>query len=44
MYSAIATWTVKMVRSPFSTFSINDLRLKDATALRNDEPKKSLKG
>jgi hypothetical protein len=37
MYSAIAGWTVKMARSPFWTFLINDLRLNDSTAFRNSE-------
>ena len=37
MYSAIARWTANRVRSPFWTFSINNLRLKDSTAFRNSE-------
>ncbi len=37
MYSAIAGWSLKRVRSPFWTFSINDLRLNDSTAFRNSE-------
>ena len=37
MYSAIAGWSLKMARSPFWTFSINDLRLNDSTAFRNYE-------
>jgi len=37
MYSAIAGWSLKRARSPFWTFSINDLRLNDSTAFRNFE-------
>ena len=37
MYSAIAGWSLKRVRSPFWTFSINDLRLNDSTAFSNSE-------
>jgi hypothetical protein len=37
MYSAIAGWSLKRARSPFWTFSINDLRLNDSTAFRNSE-------
>ena len=44
MYAAIPSWTVNIPRSPFWTFSINNLRLKDSTALRNDNHKKYLKG
>ena len=43
MYSAIAGWTVKRVRSPFWTFSINDLRLNDSTAFRNSEGDNSIR-
>ncbi len=37
MYSAIAGWSLKRVRSHFGTFSINDLSLNDLTAFRNSE-------